>query len=145
MTTDAQSVLKNLAEVSHDGEKGFATAAHATKDEKLRSTFERASQRCAVGARELEEAIVNLGGTLPTEGTIAGTLHRAWTNLKAIVAGGDDKAILEECERGEDVAKAAYQDALKEELPIYVHDIIDRQYKGVVENHKLIKQLRDAA
>lgn len=143
--TDAKSVLRNLAEISRDGEKGFATAAHATRDDKLRSTFERASQRCALGARELEDAMVNLGGTPTAEGTITGALHRAWTNLKAAVAGGDDKAILDECERGEDVAKAAYQNALKENLPIYVHDIIDRQYKGVIENHDLIKRLRDAA
>ena len=61
------------------------------------------------------------------------------------ITGGDDKAILQECERGEDAAKTAYQKALKEDVPPYVHDIIERQYKGVVENHDVIKQLRDAA
>lgn len=79
------------------------------------------------------------------EGTISATLHRAWTNLKAAVVRSDDKAVLDECERGGDLAKAAYQRALKEDLPLYVRDLVDRQYKGVVENHDLIKRLRDAA
>jgi len=145
MTTNAQSVLKSLAELSRNGQKGFANAAAAVKDEKLRGVFEGASERCALGAQELEEAIVNLGGDPTREGTTPGAIHRAWTNLKATITGGDNKAVLEECERGEDVAKAAYQSALEEDLPIYARDIIDRQYKGVLENHDLIKRLRDAA
>jgi uncharacterized protein (TIGR02284 family) len=72
-------------------------------------------------------------------------MHRVWTNLKAAVTGGDDKAILIECERGEDAAKAAYQEALKSDLPADVQTLVQRQYKGVMENHDLIKRLRDTA
>jgi hypothetical protein len=32
-------------------------------------------------------------------------------NLKNMVAGSDDKALLEECERGEDVAVKAFREA----------------------------------
>jgi uncharacterized protein (TIGR02284 family) len=145
MTSNAESVMKNLAEVSREGERGFATAAQVVKDEKLRGILERASQRCAIGVRELEEAIVNSGGTVTDEGTISAALHRAWTNLKAAIARSDDRAVLDECERGEEFAKAAYQQALKQDLPLFARDLVDRQYKGVVENHDLIKRLRDAA
>lgn len=145
MTMNAQSVLKSLAEVSRNGQKGFATAAAAVKDEKLRGVLERASERCALGAKELEEAIGLLGGDPASVETTPGPIHRAWTNLKATIAGADNKAVLEECERGEDVAKAAYQNALEEDLPIYARDVIDRQYRGVLENHDLIKRLREAA
>jgi len=145
MTMNAQSILKNLAEVSRDGQKGFAAAAEGVKDAKLRGVFETASRRCALGAKELEDEVANLGGSVPTEGAISAAFHQAWTNLKNAITGGDDKAILEQCERGEDAAKAACQTALKEDVPPYVHDMIERQYKGVVENHDLIKQLRDAA
>jgi uncharacterized protein (TIGR02284 family) len=70
-------------------------------------------------------------------------MHRARTNLKTAVTGGDDKAILVECERGEDAAKAAYQEALRSDLPVDVQTLIQSQYKGVIENHDLIKRLRD--
>ena len=47
----------------------------------------------------------------------------------------DDHAVLEECERGEDVAKNAYEAALKKDLPPDIRTVIERQYQGVKENH----------
>ncbi len=40
-------------------------------------------------------------------------VHRAWTNIKLSFATADDLAVLEECERGEDAARSAYELALK--------------------------------
>ena len=59
------------------------------------------------------------------------------------MAGRTDLAILEECERGEDVAKAAYADALKEPLPEEIRVIVERQNAGVVRNHDQIRDLRN--
>ena len=138
-------VLNSLAEISRDGEAGFKAAADAVKDAKIKSTLSAASARCAIGAAELETEITKLGGTPTRSGSAAGALHLAWTNIKAAVTGGDDEAILSECERGEDAAKAAYEKALQEELPVEVAAIIRRQYQGVRQNHDLIRDMRDAA
>lgn len=145
MHTSPVNVLENLAEVSRNGEMGFRAAADAVTDPNLKTTFERAAERCAEGARELDEEITKLGGTPNGGGTVAGAMHRAWTNLKAVVTGGDEKAILSECERGEDAAKAEYEKALDGDLPMNISTIVQRQYAGVRENHDLIKRLRDAA
>ena len=139
------SVLTHLAEISRDGAKGFCDAADAVKSSNLKTTLQNASQRCAAGARELDIEISKLGGEPGESGTLGGAVHRAWTNLTAAVTGGDDKVILAECERGEDVAKAAYEEALRSDLPLEVKSTIQRQYTGVKENHDLIKKLRDAA
>ena len=45
MGSQALATLKNLAEVSRDGEKGFVDAAEGVKDENLKSTFQRAAAR----------------------------------------------------------------------------------------------------
>ncbi len=66
MSSHALTTLKNFAEVSRDGEKGFVAAAEGVKDERLKSTFQRAATRCAMGARELDVEIVKLGG-MPRE------------------------------------------------------------------------------
>jgi uncharacterized protein (TIGR02284 family) len=56
----------------------------------------------------------------------------------------DDAAILEECERGEDVAKAAYRKALEDSsLAPDVREAVQRQYDGVLRNHDQIRALRD--
>jgi len=145
MNTTEISTLQRLAEISRDGREGFLEAAEAAKDLNLQETFRAASARCETGAKELETEIVKLGGAPTDSGTLAGAVHRVWTNLKAAVTGGDDRAILEECERGEDMAKAAYEKALKAELAPEVGALVRRHYAGVVQNHDLIKKLRDSA
>jgi len=49
----------------------------------------------------------------------------------------------EECERGEDVAKASYTKTLNATLPEDTRLIVQRQYEGVVSNHDQIRNLRD--
>jgi len=70
-------------------------------------------------------------------------VHRGWVTLKSAVAGRTDLAILEECERGEDVAKATYAKALKASLPEDIRLVVQRQYDGVLRNHGQIRDLRD--
>ncbi len=65
--------------------------------------------------------------------------------VKATVTARDDKAILNECERGEDAAKARYAKALREDLPVGVRSIVERQNSGVIANHDRVRALRDAA
>ena len=48
-----------------------------------------------------------------------------------------------DCEKGEDVAKKRYQDALEKDLPADVRAVVERQYQGVLQNHDRIRDLRD--
>jgi uncharacterized protein (TIGR02284 family) len=143
MHDDAKSLINELIETSKDGEKGFAKAANDTTDAHLRGIFVECAQRCRTGASELQEQVRALGGKPETGGSVMGAVHRGWLEIKAAVASRDAKAILEECERGEDYAKARYADALKKELPIAVREVLQRQYQGVVSNHDRIRSLRD--
>lgn len=143
MAENYVKVLNNLIETSKNGEKGFLAAAEDTKNAELRQLFQRRAQDCASGAAELQAIVAQSGETPEDSGTVAGALHRGWVNLKAAVAGRDDLAILEECERGEDVAKKQYADALQENLPANIRAIVQRQYDGVLRNHDQVKALRD--
>ncbi len=139
------TTLNNLLETTKDGESGFRTCSDAVTNPELKTVFETAAKRCDEGAIELESKIRSLGGEPTQSGTITGTLHRAWTNIKASVTGMDDYAVLAECERGEDVAKHAYEAALEESLPADVEAIVRRQYQGVLQNHDRIRDLRNQA
>ena len=138
------SILNRLVETSKDGEKGFATAAEDTKNPELKSIFRKRSQDCARGATELQQLIASYGGKPEEGGSVTGALHRGWVNLRSAVSTRDDLAILEECERGEDVAKAAYRKALEDDsLTADERNVVQRQYDGVVRNHDQIRDLRD--
>jgi uncharacterized protein (TIGR02284 family) len=140
---DVISTLNDLIETSRDGEKGFALAAKDAKDASLVSIFREGEQSCREAVRELQEQVRALGGNPDNSGSVAGAMHRGWLSLKTAATSRDDKAILEECERGEDYAKAAYGAALKTNLPDGVRQIVERQHKGAVANHDRIRDLRN--
>jgi uncharacterized protein (TIGR02284 family) len=143
MSDNLISILNDLVETSRDGDQGFRAAAEDTETPELRETFLRGAKDCAKGAADLQELISRLGGEPQEHGSIAGAVHRGWVSLKAVAAERTDLAILEECERGEDVAKARYRKALEEKLPDHVRSIVQRQYDGVARNHDQIRDLRD--
>lgn len=137
------STLNELIETSKDGEHGFKTCAENVKDMGLKQVFTAAAQRCAEGADELQDQVRLLGGDPDKYSSVAGTLHRAWVDIKAAITGKDEQAVLEECERGEDVAKKTYEEALAKGLPDNIRSIVQRQYLGVVENHDRVRDLRN--
>ena len=138
------SVLNELIETSRDGEKGFRTAAEDTKNAELKDIFLKRAEDCAKGASQLQQLVAKRGEKPEEGGSVAGAMHRGWVNLKATLTGRDDVAILEECERGEDVAKAKYRKALEDDdLPADARQVVQRQYEGVLRNHDQVRALRD--
>ena len=65
--------------------------------------------------------------------------------IKSAITGKDDAAVLAECERGEDVAKASYEKALQKELPPSIRVIVQTQYEGVLQNHDRVRTLEKTA
>lgn len=140
---DVISTLNDLIETCKDGEQGFRTCAEDIKDAQMKSFFTTRAQSCAEAAAELQQEVRTLGGNPETSSSIAGALHRRWVDIKGLVTGKDDEAILNECERGEDVAKRSYETALGKSLPANIKTIVERQYNGVLKNHDQVKALRN--
>ncbi|MCY7318698.1 MAG: PA2169 family four-helix-bundle protein [Ramlibacter sp.] len=144
-TEDVIDALNDLAECCKDGEYGFTACAEQADRQDLKTTFTQRADHCRSAAQELYGQIRSLGGTPDEGGSAAGALHRGWVAVKASLSSYDDKAVLEECERGEDNAKARYTRALKKPLPANIKLIVERQMQGVQRNHDQIKMLRDQA
>ena len=142
---DVISVLNDLIETCKDGEKGFRECAEGIRNTQLKSTFSQRALGCAEAARELQEMVRSLGGEPETSSSIAGNLHRRWVDLKSMITGKSDEAILNECERGEDVALKAYREALEKDLPANVRLLVEKQCQGVQRNHDEVKALRNLA
>lgn len=137
------STLNDLIETCKDGEEGFRTCAEDMKDTQIKSLFMNRAQGCAQAAGELQQLVRTYGGDPETSSGLGGALHRRWVDLKSLVTGKDDKSILDECERGEDVAVRSYRSALEKNLPVDVRNIVERQYQGVLQNHDQVKRLRE--
>ena len=85
------------------------------------------------------------GGDPERRGSVSGSVHRAWVNIKSTITGMDEAAVLAECERGEEVARKAYEDALSKDLPADVRSMIERQYQGVRQHQDRVRQVRGAS
>jgi uncharacterized protein (TIGR02284 family) len=145
-TADAKEViatLNELIETSRDGEKGFALAAKDAKDPALTGVFVEGERSCHIAADELQDMVLQMGGSPDRSGSVKGAVHRGWVSMKAAASPRDAKAVLEECERGEDYAETKYAEALKHDLPDDVLRIVERQYRGVVAHHDRIRELRN--
>ncbi len=138
------STLNNLVETCKDGQNGFRTAAEGVKNSELTALFNNYSQQRGQFASELQNEVRTLGGDPEKTGSTAAALHRGWINIKSTVTGEDEGAVISECERGEDSAVKAYEEALKQELPTNVRAIVETQFARVKEAHDRIRSLEKA-
>ena len=140
---NAISVLNNLIETCRDGELGFKTAAEALKSSDIKAKFLEYSRQRGEMARELQTEVRRLGGDPEKSGSVSGSLHRGWFDIKSAITGKDDHAIMAEAERGEDVATSTYESALKEMLPATAQAVVQQQAIKVQQAHDHVRNLRD--
>lgn len=143
-TQSIATVLNSLIETCKDGQEGFRLASEEARDMTLKTVFRELSMERMEFASELQSLVKGLGEIVPDTGTIGGDLHRGWIALKSVLTQGDDRAILAECERGENSVLAEYRDALDhKELPVYVQNVVHQQYKAIQNSHDRMQDLRD--
>lgn len=139
------NLLNDLIAVCKDGQSGFEQAAEGVERADLKTLFREFAYHRSQFSGELQTLVQTLGGDPEEAGSLTGALHRGWMNVKSVVTGRDEAAILNECERGEDSAKNAYEEIQENDLPGYVREVIQAQYAEVVTAHDKIRNLRDAA
>jgi len=140
---NAISTLNDLIETCKDGELGFKTAAEGLKSPDTKAKFLEYSRQRAEMVRELQAEVRRLGGDPEKSGSVSASLHRGWIDIKSVVTGKDDHAIVAEAERGEDVAKGVYEKALKEPLSGTAQMLIQQQAATVRQAHDAVRDLRD--
>lgn len=147
-TEKSIEILNDLIEINNDRVAGFAHAAQELQDKDLdlRTLFMKLRGESRSNVHELGSAINKGGGEVEMGMSGTGAIHRMWLDVKSAFSGHDRKTVLEECERGEDAIKKAYQAALSAEsglAPEFI-EIVTRQQQRIIEVHNQIKALRDS-
>jgi len=132
-TIDAVATrLNELIETCKDGEEGYRLAAETVKNADLKKMFSNLSMQRRQFAGELQDMVRALDAAPEQSGTTAGAMHRGWMRLRAALTHGEEKAILTECERGEEAAVAQYQAALHDEgIAGELREMLELQAMGV--------------
>jgi uncharacterized protein (TIGR02284 family) len=139
------STLNSLIATTIDSADGYAEAANDSDSGRFVAIFnERSAERRAVMAK-LQAEVVRLGGEPEDDGTMLAGAHRMFVNLKSVVTGKDDKAIINEVERGEDHIKAKFENALEDsELSATVITVIRECYASVKSGHDQMRDIKHA-
>ena len=137
------SILNDLIATTIDSADGYSEAAKDAGTSRFASLFtSRASERRGITG-DLQRAVSSLGETPEDDGTILAGAHRVFVNLKSMVTGQDEKALINEVEAGEDHIKAKYEDALRDrEISPTTRALIEQAYVSVKAGHDEMRDIK---
>ena len=140
---DQINTLNSLIETTVDSITGYEDSAKNVDNERLRQIFrERADERQQV-VEELRVEVRRLGGDPEESGSFLGKAHQRFEDLKAAITGRDEKAIINEVERGEDYIKEKFEAALVgDDLGSEAKQVVERAYQSIRAGHDQISQLK---
>ena len=143
------SALNDLVKINNDRISGYQKAAESTQDDDLKRLFLGYIEDSKRYKTDLHDHIHVLGGDPSTGTTLGGKFYQAWIDVRAKFTIKDRHSILADCEYGEDIANAAYRNALDDKELIWKDErlvtMLSRHLKELRAAHENIKALRDAA
>ena len=103
------TILNTLTATLIDSVNGYRDAAEDADAGRFQQIFrQRADERSRL-AEELRAEVRRLGGNPEDDGSLLGKAHQRFMDLKSAITGRDDKAIINEVERGEDYIKEKFE------------------------------------
>ena len=137
------STLNTLIATTIDSITGYENSAKDIDNQRFAEIFrQRADERQRV-VEQLRGEVRRLGGDPEESGSFLGKTHQRFEDLKAAITGKDEKAIINEVERGEDYLKEKFETALSGgELSSETRSVVEQAYQSVREGHDQMSQLK---
>jgi uncharacterized protein (TIGR02284 family) len=137
------STLNTLIATTIDSVTGYGNSAKDIGNQRFAEIFrERANERQQV-VEQLRAEVRRLGGNPEDDGSFMGKTHQRFEDMKAAITGQDQKAIINEVERGEDYLKEKFETALKDDtLSGESRSVVERCYQSVRSGHDQMSQLK---
>ena len=137
-----EAALKAVIRTLEDGQKGMVQIGEQMKDKKLRRFFLAESLKRANFRGELENELHRHGiANVEESGTMTGALYRAWAGLKASL-GGSEQSLLATAEEADQETVDAYKDALDQDLPVPVRQLLVEQQTQILSARDFIRDSR---
>ena len=137
------STINTLITTLIDSVNGFEDAAKDSENQQFQQLFrEYGSERRQV-VEDLRSEVRRMGGDASDDPSFLGQTHQRFMDLKAAITGRDDKAVINEVERGEDYLKEKFETALNSgDLTGDGRAAVERAYQSVRQGHDRMSQLK---
>jgi len=140
---ESSATLKTLADTLADSVNGYRDAAEHVDNSQYKELFVSLADQRDRALRDLNKLLYAEGADPDRDGTTLGHLHQRWLDFKASITGRDDKAVINEVERGEDYLKEKFEAALKlDSLEGEARFAIENAYNSVREGHDRVSALK---
>ena len=141
--TDEIATLNTLTATLIDSVNGYRDAAANSESGRFEELFRTSADERSRAVEDLRAEVRRLGGNAEDDASILGQVHQRWLDLKAAITGRDEKAIINEVERGEDYLKAKFEAALEgESLTGDSRAAVERAYQSVRKGHDQISSIK---
>lgn len=136
------TVINGLIAATLDSAYGYEEAMQDTPNHSFCQIFaQRAEERHQV-VQQLRQFVIAQGGTPADDGTVLGSIHRSWTNLKTSLTNSE-RSLINEVERGEDHVKHKFENALADEtLSAEARSVVQATYGTVKAGHDQISGIK---
>jgi len=137
------STLNDLIATTLDSVDGYRKAAEKADSGRYGEMFRQFADDREGAVRMLQAQVRAYGEEPEDDGTVLAAAHRAFLSLKDAMTGSNDKAIIDEVERGEDHIKAKYERALQDTaLDGDARRVIEQAYASVRRGHDSMRDLK---
>lgn len=133
------NLINDILALLEDSRKGYHEAAERVED----ATVKLHLNELSMARTQLIDDLARASNEDPTGGTLKGTLHRAWIDIRDALSASDNVNVLRECERGETFLADRYKDALDAPgIPDSLKTLLQKQRNEVVANLVVIVSMR---
>jgi len=142
---ETESALRSVIQVLIDAQEGFQKFGEQIKSEALKEYF-LAESLTRAQFRGVLESILHQEGVhdVKESGTAAGTVRRAWGDIKSTF-GASDQSLLATAEEGENDALEAYAKVTDSYLPLPVRQVLTTQAAHISKSLEFLKTARESA
>ena len=141
--SDEITTLNTLTATLIDSVNGYRDAAENSESGRFQQLFRTNADERDRMVEELRAEVRRLGGDPEDSATFLGQAHQRWLDLKAAITGRDEKAIINEVERGEDYLKAKFQAALDSgSLTGESRTVVERVFQSVLKGHDQVSSIK---
>ena len=137
------TTLNSLTATLIDSVNGYRDAASHAESGRFQELFRKFADDRSQCAEQLRAQVSALGGNPEDDGSFMGKTHQRFLDLKSAITGRDDKAIINEVERGEDYLKGKFETALKDgELSPQSRSAVEAAFTSVRQGHDQMSDLK---
>lgn len=141
---EIENSLNDIIQKNEDAIKGYEKAAENANDVGLKNYFRIKSKERKNFLVELKAAAPALDTRDGIDGSVTGSVHRAWMDVKAFFTDDDDESMLEEAIRGDEAAVEAYNEVLADtHLPSNAASVIRKQRNYIKQDLANIRTMED--